>query len=91
MPILLISALLLFFLCYGAKTSARSVANRAEQARSRLCAPDDIMQASKSGASVDRNIETLRSLFALYQSGALTKDEFEGFKAHLLSNLTARG
>lgn len=46
--------------------------------------------ANKSGASpIQRSIDELRDIFALYQQGALTQAEFESMKQYLLSNIKA--
>ena len=45
---------------------------------------------SAPGASpIQRSIDELRDIFALYQQGALTQDEFESMKRCLLSNIKA--
>jgi len=51
---------------------------------------DETPWRSASGASpVQRSIDELRDIFALYQQGALTQEEFEGMKRCLLSNIKA--
>lgn len=41
------------------------------------------------GSAMQHSIDELRNLFALYQHGALTQEEFEGMKRCLLSNIKA--
>ena len=51
---------------------------------------ESLQQASQlSPSPSQRCIGELQSLFGLYQSGALTREEFERFKQHLLSAITA--
>jgi hypothetical protein len=101
MPIfLLICAFLMLCLFYGIYASVQTVARGAGRIRSHVhlvnaqaaVQPETeaCAQAAQIHASHQYCIDELRSLFALYQSGALTKEEFEQFKQHLLSRMTAR-
>lgn len=43
--------------------------------------------APAEGSPMQRSIDELRDIFALYQQGALTQEEFEGMKQHLLAGI----
>lgn len=43
--------------------------------------------SAPSSSPIHRSIDELREIFALYQHGALTQDEFERMKRFLLSNI----
>lgn len=84
--LLFLGAALIFFLLYGMSTSAKTVATGAERVRAQLGA-----QTSPSNAPVHAGnqawLQDVKSLFALYQSGALTREEFDEAKRHLLARL----
>lgn len=101
MPILLlICVFLLFCLFYGIYAGVKTVARGAGRIRSHVnlvnaeaaAQPENAVcaRAAQTHASHEYCIDALRSLFVLYQSGALTKEEFEQFKQYLLSSMTAR-
>lgn len=101
MPILLlIGAFLVVCLFYGIHAAVQTVSHGAARVRSHvsLAGTQAVTQpeteapteAAQVHASHQYCIDELRSLFALYQSGALTKEEFEQSKQHLLSRMTAR-
>jgi len=101
MPILLmICVFLVLCLLYGMYTSARSVVRGAGRIRSHVSPahpPAAVLPVPEAGTQAYRLhtahqycIDELRAVFALYQSGALTKEEFEQTKRHLLSNMTVR-
>lgn len=101
MPIfLLICVFLLLCLFYGIYAGVQTAARGAGRIRSHVnlanapaaASPETeaCAQAAEIHASHQYCIDELRSLFTLYQSGALTKEEFEQFKQHLLSRMTAR-
>lgn len=84
--LLFLCAVLIFFLILGMFKSAKSIARGADRVRAQLGA-----QASFSPAPVYRCnqawLQDVSSLFALYQSGALTREEFDEAKRHLLARL----
>ena len=84
--LLFLGAVLIFFLLCGMSTSAKAVARGAERVRAQLGA-----QASPSPEPVhgcnQAWLQDVNSLFALYQSGALTREEFDEAKRHLLARL----
>lgn len=81
--------LFFFFLLCGVYASLSSVARAAGRIRSRLVAKPEPVVADPAGGDPD-DIDKLQSLFALYQQGALTKEEFDQLKRHLLSTLPQR-
>jgi hypothetical protein len=81
--------LFFFFLLCGVYASLSSVARGAGRIRSRLVAKPEPVVAGAAGGDPD-DIDKLKSLFALYQQGALTKEEFDQLKRHLLSTLPQR-
>lgn len=81
--------LFFFFLLCGVYASLSSVAHGAGRIRSRLVAKPEPVVADAAGGDPD-DIGKLKSLFALYQQGALTKEEFDQLKRHLLSTLPQR-
>lgn len=100
MPILLlIGTFLVVCLFYGIHSAVRTVSHGAARVRSRvnfagtgaetLTEPEAPKGAAQRHASHQYSIDELRSLFALYQSGALTNEEFTQIKQHLLSRMTA--
>ena len=78
--------LFFFFLLCGVYASLSSVARGAGRIRSRLVAKPEPVVADAAGGDPD-DIDKLKSLFALYQQGALTKEEFDQLKRHLFSTL----
>lgn len=81
--------LFFFFLLCGVYASLSSVARGAGRIRSRLAAKPEPVVADAGGGDPD-DIDKLKSLFALYQQGALTKEEFDQFKRHVFSTLPRR-
>lgn len=81
--------LFFFFLLCGVYASLSSVARGAGRIRSRLVAKPEPVVADAAGGDPD-DIDKLKSLFALYQQGALTKEEFDQLKRHLLATLPQR-
>ncbi|MDR3397378.1 MAG: hypothetical protein P4M06_07425 [Pandoraea sp.] len=94
----------ILFICIavGGYAMVKTIANGASRVGSHVCpaAKHIFIDGEKDGVrrSVEDSdrvwnqgcIEDLRGAFVLYQTGALTKDEFEKVKAHLLSKLKAR-
>jgi hypothetical protein len=77
--LLALVAIFVVWLVIGARTSARSVARGAERIRSQLVPTIDHPSW----------VQAVNSLFALYQSGALTREEYDEAKRHLLASLKA--
>ena len=89
--LMLICVFLILCLLYGMYASARSVARGAGHIRSQVTPAETDLDAPppRFHACYQARIEELRALFVLYQSGALTQDEFEQTKRHLLAKMTA--
>lgn len=87
-------AILILWLVVGAWTSARSVARGADRIRSQVAAKSrssgvEPLQGTQGGGCHQSCMQDVKSLFALYQSGALTREEFDDAKRHLLARLKA--
>jgi len=81
--VLMIGVILFFFLLLcGVYASLASVARGAGRTCSRLGAKPEPVVAGAAGRGPD-DVDKLKSLFALYQQGALTKQEFDQFKRYL--------
>ena len=78
--------LFFFFLLCGVYASLASVARGAGRICSRLAGKPEPLAAEVAGRDPNE-VDKLKSLFALYQQGALTKDEFDQLKRHLFSSL----
>lgn len=95
MPLLVaLFVLLILWLTIGICTSARTVARGADCIRSQLSAKGksfdaDPLQVTPDGECLPSCIQDVKSLFALYQCGALTREEFDDAKRHLLARLKA--
>lgn len=92
--LLLLAAVLVFCLFCGVYTSAKSVARGADHIRSELARGKSAQPvACAEVTEVHRRnqccIDDVKNLFALYQGGALTREEFEEAKRRLLAGLTA--
>ncbi|WP_176322247.1 SHOCT domain-containing protein [Burkholderia vietnamiensis] len=99
LPLLVI--FLIFCIITGANTGAKSIKRGATHIRSRLRDKDvtamrdadecesDVTDDAKVHGWNQRCINDLKGSFALYQSGALSKDEFEQVKRQLLSKMKA--
>lgn len=99
----MVGVILLFCLVCGLYMCAKSIMRGAERIRSQFGAKAGVGPtvqeegACKMDAMATNNIhlwnqqciDDLKRLFALYQSGALTKEEFEQVKSHLLFKLKA--
>lgn len=99
----MVGVILLVCLVCGIYTSARMITRGADCIRSQLRPKDatKVMVLADDACEMDTAAVTsvhgwnqccmddLKSLFALYQSGALTKEEFEQVKRHLLSKMKA--
>lgn len=91
------------FLCliFGGYATVRSITNGARRVGARLCPKEDVhatgtgaggaeqLAGSQNHTQNQRCIEDLKALFALYQAGVLTKEEFETVKGQLLSKMKA--
>lgn len=75
-----------FFLLCGIYASLASVARGAGRICSRLVAKPEPGVAETDGSDRDE-VDKLKSLFELYQHGALTKEEFNQLKRHLFSTM----
>lgn len=85
--ILMIGVILFFFfLLCGVYASLASVARGAGRICSRLVAKPEPVVADAAGRDPDQ-VDKLKSLFELYQHGALTKEEFNQLKRHLFSTM----
>jgi hypothetical protein len=93
MPVLLIFLALVFWLACGIHTSANTVTRGADRIRSRLggkpAPPEGEAPPAEGHPRAQCCMRDVQSLFALYQSGALTREEFEEAKRHLLARLKA--
>lgn len=88
--LLLLCAFLVFCLIYGLCTSAKAVANGADRIRSHLDPKARSGGAAPQGHGGHRScVQDVQALFALYQAGALTREEFDEAKRHLLARLKA--
>lgn len=96
--LMIICAFLILCLLYGMYASARSVARGADRILSRVTLTEAAVEAPAADvyvrppilhANCQSRIEELRAVFALYQSGALTHQEFEQSKRYLLAKMTA--
>ncbi|UJB66893.1 SHOCT domain-containing protein [Acidovorax sp. YS12] len=67
--------------------AATGKAANAATARQETPSPQTKANAPAEGSPMQRNIDELRALFALYQQGALTQAEFEGMKRSLLATI----
>lgn len=67
--------------------AATGKASNAANARRETPSPQTRANAPAEGSPMQRNIDELRALFALYQQGALTQAEFEGMKRSLLATI----
>lgn len=82
--LLFLGLVFIFFLLYGMSTSAKTVVRSAKRARAQL--ETQGRPAPVHGCN-HVWLQDVNSLFALYQSGALTREEFDGAKRHLLARL----
>lgn len=88
--LLLLCAFLVFCLIYGLCRSAKAVANGADRIRSHLHSEARPGGATPQGHRGHRScMQDIQTLFALYQAGALTREEFDEAKRHLLARLKA--
>lgn len=84
--LLFLGAVLIFFIIYGMFESTRTVARGAERVRAQLCpqaSPAPVQGCNQAW------LQDVNRLFALHQSGALTREEFDEAKRHLLARLKA--
>lgn len=83
--------LLILWLAIGICTSARTVARGSDRIRSQLSAKGKSLDSDPAQATPDGEclscIQNVKNLFALYQCGALTREEFDEAKQHLLAKL----
>lgn len=68
--------------------AAAGKAANAATARRETPSPQTKANAPAEGSPMQRSIDELRDIFALYQQGALTQEEFEGMKHRLLTAIT---
>lgn len=87
-------ALLALFLVgcilYGVYSGVRSVARGAQRLSGQPPSEEDTpaeAPSSPDSSPTERTFRELESLFALYRSGALSKEEFEQLKRHLLASI----
>jgi hypothetical protein len=87
--LLCLGALLVFFLLCGMFTTGKAAVRGTERMRAQLGA-----QTKPFSPPVDGGCTTwladVNGLFALYQCGALTRDEFDEAKRHLLARLKSQ-
>lgn len=90
----LLGAVLIFCFICGVYTSAKSVARGAARIRSEFGLGKPAPQIA--GMQVEEVhrwnqccLDDVKNLFALYQGGALTRDEFEEVKRRLLAGMKA--
>lgn len=84
--LLILLALFIVWLAWGACASAKTVARGVDRVREQWTLRPAVAATEARGANQDC-IQDLKSLFGLYQSGALTREEFEQAKRHLLAGM----
>ena len=67
--------------------AATGKVTNASTARQETPSPQTKANAPAEDSPMQRNIDALRALFALYRQGALTQVEFEGMKRSLLATI----